>query len=41
MQSRIKPPFQGAVDLKSMKIDEHSAASNAWKTAVLHANTNC
>lgn len=33
MQSRVKTPFQGAVALKPMKIDEHSAASDAWKTS--------
>lgn len=33
MQSRVKPAFLGAVALESMKIDECSAVSNAWKTS--------
>lgn len=33
MQSRVQPAFQGAVASESMKIDERSAVSNAWKTS--------
>lgn len=34
MQSCVKPPFQGTVALKSMKIDERPAAPpDAWKTS--------